>query len=385
MAATTFYPIPQLNRTDADVLLMFLGQNISYTSVVNDPWFLGTQPQSVPLFGTEPAAVYYYPAKPVSIIGCTEQHQLRNPTTQKSSALRGAEVISREQAESLGFTKSQLAVFDRSFLTATGYIVPIIAINLGPSNMLAQRYVSEWGVSAALPDNQWVLEFSHWFGTALTSMQVQSLQYAIGQSEDRFNQYIQPVPNDEKWMCNNQIIRRNDYISFSILGLAIILSIGGLLIVSNAFLSLMVGKMQDSSERGRYRNAEWQSYGVLQLLRMTYQHLGIGHWDGQDSLVPFTTDGTKFTLPSTAMPQDHRSQPSSSLSMDNSAAVSGSLRGVQGGEPQNGSILTSKSETDPPGRQDDLEANTRPRLAHLMGRNGSFPGYELQRLISGDY
>jgi hypothetical protein len=114
---------------------------------------------------------------------------------------------------------------------------------------------------------------------------------------------------------------------------------------------------------------------------MIYQHLGIGDWDGQDSLVPFTTDGTKFTLPSTAMPQ----QPSSSLSMDNSAAVSGSLRGVQGGEPKNGSILTSTSETDPSGHQDDLEASTGPRLAHLKGRNGSFPGYELQRLISGDY
>jgi hypothetical protein len=153
--------------------------------------------------------------------------------------------------------------------------------------MLAQTFSSTSGVSAHLPDNQWIQEFSHWFGTALVCLQFQSLQYVIGQSQEKFNQYLGSVSNEDRWMCDNQVIVRNDYTSFSILGMSLTLSVGGFIIILSFILPALVGKIQMSTLSGRFRNEEWRADHFYELQQMAY--IGGGTSEGRDKTftIPF--------------------------------------------------------------------------------------------------
>jgi hypothetical protein len=270
------------------VFLTFLGHNVTYTTPVNDPWFLATEPQKLSV-NLQPDSILYYPNQLVTVAGCTEQHQIRNPITRQTSELGGAEILTRNLTELVGFDKSQIALFNRSFLPASGYIVPLTVSFLGPSNMLAQTFSSTSGVSAPLPDDQWIQEFSHWFGTALVCLQFQSLQYVIGQSQDKFNQYLVSVSNEDQWMCDNQVIVRNDYTSFSILGMSITLSVGGFIIILSFILPALVRRIQMSTLSGRFRNEEWRADHFYQLQQTAYEHIGGGTSEGRDKTftIPF--------------------------------------------------------------------------------------------------
>jgi hypothetical protein len=288
-AATTFYPIAQLNRTDADVILNFIGHNATYTNPVNDPWFLATIPHNTSIGGLNPDSVLYYPNQVVTVVGCTEQHQIRNPRTQQISVLGGAEILTRNLTQLVGFDQNQIALFNRSFMPATGYVLNLIISSLGSTSMIAQSFNSLTGVSAPLPDDQWIQEFSHWFGTVLVAMQFHSLQYVIGRSQQIFNQYLAPVEDENQWMCYNQVIVRDDYTSFSILGMFIVLSVGSVFIISSFVLPALVTKIQNSTSNGRFRNMEWKANHFYELQRRAYENMGDGDWESEDKkfAIPF--------------------------------------------------------------------------------------------------
>lgn len=69
--SSSFSPIPQLQRTDADVTLVFLQNNVNYTARVDDMWFSATNrtPGSIGEDGL------WVADDPISVMGCTEQHQ----------------------------------------------------------------------------------------------------------------------------------------------------------------------------------------------------------------------------------------------------------------------------------------------------------------------
>ena len=112
------------------------------------------------------------------------------------------------------------------------------------------------------------------------------------------DQYIVPAAEGfAKEMCTNQIARRSDYRSFSVLGLAIIFAFGLLFILANYTISSIVQRIQGHTPKGRYRNAKWQANEFLQLQRMAYQHNNVGTWIGQHDMVPRTNPGEVFALP----------------------------------------------------------------------------------------
>ncbi|KAF2438610.1 hypothetical protein P171DRAFT_491268 [Karstenula rhodostoma CBS 690.94] len=66
--ATFLTPIPELNRTDADVFLVFLDQSdITYLNQTDDPWFRAT----LPVFYGE--YKLYRPNEPATVLGCASQ------------------------------------------------------------------------------------------------------------------------------------------------------------------------------------------------------------------------------------------------------------------------------------------------------------------------
>ena len=307
-STASFTAIPSLSRTDADTTLVFLSLNASYLSEIHDPWFRSEVP--VPLTwqysdGTKRTTNFYTANELVTVVACAEQHQLRNVDTGATSSLGGNQVSLLTEAYKLGFNEQQIAIYNRSFYHASYSILTAIAENLGGNDLLAVAYqsVSE---STILPENQWQLEFNHYFGIAMNTIQLWSLQYVLGPSHPEMDSYVVP-PTDgfAKTMCSNQIVRRTDFRSFSVLGLAIIFAFGFLFILANLTIRSIVESAQEHTEKGRYRNAEWQANDFLQLQRMAYQHNNTGTWTGQRDMVPRTNPGEVFTLPeSTAWNED---------------------------------------------------------------------------------
>lgn len=188
--------------------------------------------------------------------------------------------------------KSMLA---RLMNATTLSTMPRVPTNLGASSLLASAYLDEQD-SLSLPDNQWILKLQNWFSTSLIALQLHSLSY--GQNNDpQWASVNKTAPAaDEEWMCNNQIVRRTHYTSFSVFGLAFIIVVGGTIILVNLGLVKIVERFQRKTPRNEYRSLEWTIQGTLQLQRLAYEAHGLGRWHGEGE-VPTTVGDESFALP----------------------------------------------------------------------------------------
>lgn len=82
----SFIPSPDFNRSDADINLSFLSVNsVKFVEPVDDPLFSAHQPYIFPrgdsnkTFYTPENKTYFTSDNLANLIGCTEQHQFRNP------------------------------------------------------------------------------------------------------------------------------------------------------------------------------------------------------------------------------------------------------------------------------------------------------------------
>lgn len=267
---------------------------------VRDPWFQATTLALSELQLID-GSVYnislYNPDAVVSVAACAEQHQLRNPVTGATSPLGGQEIVTLSQAQKLGFNDEQIAVFNRSFFIAAYSTLNILVEALGGSRLLAAN--SQYNTqSTYLADNQWALEFEHYFGIALNTVQLWALQYVSGPIDMDMNHFINRAGEGfPQEMCTNQIVRRTGYRSFSMLGLGIVFAFGCAFVLINLTIGSIMEKIQRRTIGGRYRNAEWHANDLLQLQRMAYEHSNVGTWTGQHDMVPRTNADEYFTLP----------------------------------------------------------------------------------------
>jgi hypothetical protein len=112
---------------------------------------------------------------------------------------------------------------------------------------------------------------------------------AAGPTDPSFNQYVlKPSAENQAIfdVCANQKIRDSHFYSFSVLGLAITLLVGGSIVLLNLCLSTVVGWFQRFSGKGVHRREHWRLDHSLQVQRMAYENAGIGRWKGKHSLVP---------------------------------------------------------------------------------------------------
>lgn len=293
--AGDFVPIPQLHRTDATVVLYFLAKSAIYLEAVNDPWFLAQVQYVDEALNTS----LYFSEDPVSVLGCAYQFELCNAdaaTGRKcyNSDLDGSNL--EEQFDAIGFNAKQVSIAKRILTSARIGSVYSVILAQGASDLLANARDID-GISTYLPPDQWVVEANHMFGTSLNNLQILSVEYVTGPTDLNPGVNIVDLPDEDKWMCTSQIVRRDDYTSFNVLGLAIILAVGGCLIILNLTLISMVDRIQQSSEGGRRRNEEWDASDMLQLHRITLENQGIDQWQGTDAAVPVTTYSDSIIIP----------------------------------------------------------------------------------------
>jgi hypothetical protein len=287
----TFYPIPQLNQSNADLTLHFLSSATKFTQPVYDPWFSA---QSLYTDKYRLNQTYYVAEWPVKVVACTEKWQLCMVGTGHCTPLSTLGTLRQQVAtNALG-----MDIYGRQGMIGNRIAfqtLPDIIPTLGSGYLLAQQY-NTLGYSSAVPDNQWILEFENWFGIRLTGIQRYIIDHIVGPSNPRYQRYVVPPPANQTWMCENQIVQRSGYSSFSIFGMAIILIVGGLIIVTNLTIDSILGLVRSWIPGRLNGSLEWKLTSLLQLQRMAFEGRNKGTWSKQTSLVPVTDNGDEFVF-----------------------------------------------------------------------------------------
>jgi hypothetical protein len=281
-AASGLIPISELNRTNADLDLLFLlqGSAVQYSKPVNDPWFEAKSPKSVP-YEYQPGhfrnGTAYNPDLSISTVGCAMQYQwCSNPGTGSVSIctdLTGIEPSIR-QARQLFNRDKQLVTLERMIQTtkSVGNFSKII-LSIPGGFLLMNKY--GYFRLAAPAHDQWIQELSHLFGMMLTAMQIRNYRFAGGyHSVLDITPVIQTPPANTTWMCNAQIVRREDYQSLSVLGLALVCSIGSFVILTNLTLESIVGWYQKRYNKRGFATQEWEMLQAETLQRQLYMGQG---------------------------------------------------------------------------------------------------------------
>ena len=290
-----------LSRSDADTSLFLLAPNsISYAQPVADPFFSANTPNVVsnPVDNGTTNFTYYSSDVDVHVLGCIDQHQFCNPTNSQCTPLT-AYWLASHGFEKLGMSPMQIEVASR---LSRGLIFMNMYFSVngrGSSALRAAETVYELAQQGSLPDDQWILEVSSWFAVSMAKLQQAVVAYATGPTDVHEGSYIsRPANANEEAMCFAQKVRSSaGTISFSVLGVAIILIVGALLILTNLVLETIVGFIQRKTDTGDYKRLQWILDEKMQMQRLAYEGAGQGRWRGGANTVPITAFGDVFGIP----------------------------------------------------------------------------------------
>lgn len=289
---STFVPNLKLNRTDADVTLVALLNFAQYPQPVEDLWYNAT------ILTVNTEGTYHYAAqKPVSIMGCTEQHQFCQPNDLTQCTPLGSS-LTPPPLDS--FPMEQVAIAEHMHMAIVLNTLNTMIYYLGASSLqasLAQAGEDTMG-SGLLPPDQWRTDVTFWHYYIMARMQRLIVEYAAGPENPSFNKYFQaPALLDAFNVCRNQKIRNSQYYSFSLLGLIITVTVGTAIVLTNLLLTPIVSLIQKLTGRGLSRREDWEQDHMLHVQRMAYENAGIGSWSNKDGLVPVTAKGQRFGKP----------------------------------------------------------------------------------------
>ncbi|KAH8599574.1 hypothetical protein B0O99DRAFT_610838 [Bisporella sp. PMI_857] len=275
--AKSWTPIPDLNKTDADASLFFLGGNTH--RILDNPYTNST---------------FYNSDSLNTAMACTEQYQILNPDTNILTSL-GSWLNVANEIQSLGLNTKQLAIAKLLMTSASWSTMFDSVEGLGASSLKSQESVVLL-LAPAVPTNQWQIEAAGWFDTALSGLQAMMLSFASKNSSGiaPWGSIQLPINNTEaeaaKAMCKQQIVRNiGAYQSFSVLGIAIILSVGLLIILVSLVLDIVVGAFQKHGWGENFKRVAWNLDSMLHQQRMAFEGQGMGGvWSNCDDTVPIT-------------------------------------------------------------------------------------------------
>lgn len=296
-----FLPIEPLSIPDSAVTLIFasLPTSTLYMSPSDDLWLSAHRLMNATYIETDrnktkvAQHTMYTTDTKISVLACVEQHQICNPLTSNCTPF-----LSYSQIQNYKFPDEQLLstillnprqiATTRAILRAAYYSsIEVIVTGLNKP-LLAQEIASDKG-SIPLPSNQWILEASNLFTIGLASLQQILLDYITGPPP----QYMSILPPNQtaitdndpalKWLCEKQIVRRNDFTNFNTLALGIILGFGGLIVI----LSFSLKSIQRFVRaKAGWKQRSWWADGTIQLQRRAFEAMGIRGWAFGDWMDP---------------------------------------------------------------------------------------------------
>ncbi|KAK0280294.1 hypothetical protein LTR54_001095 [Friedmanniomyces endolithicus] len=285
-SGSIWMPIPELNRTDADVTLLILAQNsIDYNVPCDDPWFSAHQVRN------DTSQTWYVGDHYFNLLACADQHQFCNPNLDSSkgcTSLADEATVFNEMFK-IGFSDLQIA-------TAGRIAVPMVFSNMYYSvngRGAAALRASETcfgNDQAALPNTQWQIEVDAWFATALARLQQSVVDFAVGPTNAPAGvDIVYPTSLPDKAMCRMVKIRAPAGVqNFSLLGVLIILVVGTLLILVGLVIDKIGGLLQKCFRARPSGRLAWVLDEKLQLQRMAFEGAQWAGWQNCDKRVPTT-------------------------------------------------------------------------------------------------
>jgi hypothetical protein len=264
-------PIPELNRTDADVSLVVLAQNsVVYIEPVDDPFF-AAHVDFNGLFQSR-NATYYFADTYFHVLACAEQYQYCNNNSRNAEGQMKCTDLSSPAVIQKQASKINLSLTATMTTGLLDSLLPLANIfgSIGGSGAAALRAsdIIFHQVSGPLPDNQWTIELSAWFNTALARIQHGVVEFATG-PPDAFASTQELMSGKSvawKELCSIIKVRDADnQQSFNALAVALLLGLGGIIILISWQIAWR-GDLLDKLIRGEEAN-EWEEDDKLSLLQ----------------------------------------------------------------------------------------------------------------------
>lgn len=255
---------------------------------MDDEWYSAHRPGEALHFFNAPNSTIplYFFDRPANVLGCTSRNQVCDPNTNRCSPLSSTQV-----PDVTWSTKEQEQIF--RYWSATSLhterdLIEILRV-LRASALQARTNFFD-GLQGPLAPNQWQREVMYWHAISMADIQRLTVEIATGPSDTSMNKYVhKQLPGETNSpSCLPQKVRSTAYTSFSVLGLVITLTIGGLIILISNLIEPFSAFLQRQYKKGTYQRFEWVTNETLQLQRMVHEELGLGTWDGASTSVPVT-------------------------------------------------------------------------------------------------
>ena len=125
-------------------------------------------------------------------------------------------------------------------------------------------------VSGPLPNNQWIIEVSAWFETALARIQHGVVEFATGPPDAFASDPVLMNGRTEIWgrFCSSiKVGDADNQQSFSALGVGLTLAIGGTVILVSWCLEWFVKRLRKVLKKGMDRGEQWKNDDMIELLQ----------------------------------------------------------------------------------------------------------------------
>ena len=264
---STFVPLAALKQKDADVTLLFLSFTGRYIAPVDDPWFSAHQLH----LANSPAIIAretYIRDRPVSTLGCTEQHQVCT-SNGKCSPLLGFDQVQNFISSNIPLTVRQNVTLDRILRAVTASsmreVVESLAVSSTPMLAITATASESSTLSLWLPPYQWQVEANYWHSVAMAQFQRIFVEYGTGQIAAQTDYLLPPQTDAERWICENLMIRGTTYQSFSVLALALIVGVGTLVILLSLNIENLASWIRTRMKKSWAGRESWDDYDMLGL------------------------------------------------------------------------------------------------------------------------
>lgn len=160
-------------------------------------------------------------------------------------------------------------------------------------------------VSEAVSRTQWETEVLGWHNYMLARLQRLVVDVATGPATfvaggpqvEALRSYLTPFDNANKTVfdfCDNMKVRDPAFYSFNIIGLAVTVVVGVVIIILGFFLPDIVGFCQKLTKKGVHKMEDWQEDHMLHIHRTAFERSGTGLWDGRHRSIPTFSSTEKF-------------------------------------------------------------------------------------------
>lgn len=272
---STFEPLSEYKQPYADLVLLFLSYNGRYIGPVDDPWFSAHQVQLTNSRAAI-AAKTYVRDRPITTVGCTEQHQVCT-TGRKCTSLLGFDQVQDSVMSKFNLTTNQNVTLDRIMraVTASSMREVIEGLKISNAPMLAINLTATASSTLSLvpPPHQWELEADYWYSIAMAQLQRTIVEYGTGQIAANTKYILPPATNGDRWFCQNLMIQGTAFQSFSVLALTLVLVVGTLIVVLSLTIEALASYIQKRLNRGSAGMKIWDDHDMLgpQLWRRRFE------------------------------------------------------------------------------------------------------------------